>query len=235
MATRHKRPTMKCLVTGVEKKYSISQLKRRLRKFGSIEELQKHWISREAAAYLKKGFTVDEIRETLKVPKSWQRKVSIQVLKRLRLYKRNLIKALERNKRKNASTKVLTMEQTPSINILEFKNGKFTYPEKIKDLTRNGVCIRPDLWYAEPAQSCDNCHYAKEKYGNLCRCPTKLISGVDSEYNDMAITQLRELAAEHGLTTSGIKKTLVSRLANSVPIISSVTVQEAPTEGEINV
>jgi len=226
---------MKCLVTGVEKKYSISQLERRLRKFGSIEELQKHWISREAGAYLKKGFTVDEIRETLKVPKSWQRKVSIQVLKRLRLYKRNLIKGRARDKRKSASTKVLTMEQTPSINILEFTNGKFIYPEKIKDLTRNGVCIRPDLWYAEPAGSCDNCHYAKEKYGNLCRCPTKLISGEDSEYNDMAITQLRELAAEHGLTTSGIKKTLVSRLANSVPTDNRATVQPAPIEGEINV
>jgi hypothetical protein len=221
MPQRQKRPTMKCLVTGVEKKYSMAQLKRRINKFGSVEELKKHWISREAAAYLRKGYTVDEVRETLKVSKSYKRKVSIKVLKRLKLYRRNLIKRRSRDKQKKSAGKVLVMQRSPMINILEYKDGKFTYPERIKDLTGNGVCIRPDLWNAEPAKSCDNCHYAQEKYGNLCRCPTKLVTGKDSKYNDLSLDELRQLAEDYDLPSSGIKKTLVARLVNSPILMDS--------------
>lgn len=238
MPQRQKRPNMKCLVTGVEKKYSMAQLKRRINKFGSVDELQKHWISREAVTYLKKGYTVDEIRAALSVPKSWQRKVSIKVLKRLRLYKRNLIKRRERDRRKQSASKALVMVHTPMINILEYKNNKFTYPEEIQKLTRNGVCIRPDLWTAEPAKCCDNCHYAQEKYGNLCRCPTKLVSGKDSKYNDLSLAELRQLAEDYELPSSGIKKTLVARLVNNPLLMKSSPnpfpeINSDPESGEI--
>ena len=57
----------KCIVTGEEKYIPPSLLKNKLKKFGDIEEFKKHYVCSQVAKLLRKGQTVDEIREQLNI------------------------------------------------------------------------------------------------------------------------------------------------------------------------
>ena len=107
--------TYKCIVTGAEKYIPPSLCKKKIIKFGSVEEYRKHYISREAVKLLKQRMTVDEIRKSLNITEDLD-PVPTDILIKLKLVKLNTRKG-----KKEADE---ARERARYLNSQEFKDKK---------------------------------------------------------------------------------------------------------------
>src|SRR4051812_45283853 len=76
-----------CIVTGETKYFAPFFLVKKLGKFGSLEEFRKHFMTIPARKLLRQGFTVQQVREQLKV-KSDLPEIPPEILSRLKLLKK---------------------------------------------------------------------------------------------------------------------------------------------------
>lgn len=60
-------PKLKCIITGIERATSMEFLKTKEKKFGSIENYVRYYISSDAIKFLKEGKEIFEIQEILKI------------------------------------------------------------------------------------------------------------------------------------------------------------------------
>lgn len=172
--------TITCIITEEEKYFNSTILKNKLAKFGTIENLQRYYVSRSAAKLLKTGLSVQQVRDKLNSKATKQ--VDYEILYKLRLLKTGK----KRKKFVSPQEARLQREQTE-------KNEKdwYSLQEKIKTCTRTwveemtggpnrcqvpygGTCIRPDIYY-------DNEHSREGRckpcpYHEHCLCSSKEIS-----------------------------------------------------------
>jgi len=159
--------TVNCIVTNREKSLTGTTLQRRINKFGSEEMVQKYYVDKDAAKLLKKGFTVEEVREKLNI-KGFNKKVDIEVLYKLKLYKKN-------------KKRVLTPEELETKRVLTEENERKYYElqEKLKTCSKswvewatgNDTCIRPDIYYDYEHNADGRCKPCP--YHEHCLCKNK--------------------------------------------------------------
>lgn len=163
-----------CIVTGKLSYFSKDALTKKVGKFGSVEDFSKHYIAPPARKLLRKGMTVDEVREELKVQETLP-KVSLDVISRL-----NLLKT--KSSRKNP---VEVQARQAYLNSKEYKDKMIAWEERQRNMTfedwvyeytgtgreRGGTCIRPDIFLSWNDRACDGC--ACFKY---CLCYQKRLS-----------------------------------------------------------
>ena len=165
----------KCIVTGEEKYIPPSLLKGKLKKFGDVEELRKHYVSSKVAKLLRKGQTVDEIRGELNI--TGLPKVNLQILARL-----NLMRKKKGIRGKESAEK---LERQRYLNSQEFKDKMRAWEQRKKNMSfrewiqentsigreRGGTCIRPDVFLSWNNRACDECPYYEH-----CMCYQKRLS-----------------------------------------------------------
>ena len=168
---------IKCIVTGAEKYFTPKALEKRISKFGTIKQVELHYVSQDAKRLLKKGLSVDEIREKLEVTESLP-KVNLQVLARLKLLKNP-------KKRKAAKAAEAKAERERYLRSKEFKDKMLALEEEKANMTfkewvvmytstgreRGGTCLRPDVFLSHNDRACDGCPYYEH-----CRCYQRRLS-----------------------------------------------------------
>ena len=169
--------TISCIITEEEKYFNSTVLKNKLVKFGSIENLQRFYVSRPAAKLLKSGLSVQQVREKLNSTATKQ--VDYEILYKLKLLKTGK----KRKKTISPEEAKVQREQTE-------KNERdwHTLQEKIKTCSQTwveemtggpnkcqvpygGTCIRPDIYYDNEGNKegrCKPCPYHQH-----CLCTNK--------------------------------------------------------------
>ena len=169
--------TISCIVTKEEKYFSSTALKSKLDKFGTIENVQKYYVSRPAAKLLKSGCTIDQVREKLNSKSTNQ--VDFEVLYKLKLLKTG-------KKRK----KYLSSMEQEALKLQTQKNERdwYEHQEKMKDcqktwiqemtggkngcqIPNGGTCIRPDIYYNHEFDKTGRCTPCP--YHEHCLCRSK--------------------------------------------------------------
>jgi hypothetical protein len=137
---------MKCIVTGLEKRFTTSLLNNKLKKFGSVEIFAKYYVCKQAMKLLRSGLSIEEIRRQLNVS-DFSKPVDVEVL-----YKLKLLKKSKRTKNKSKEEIKQIREQTE-------KNEKEWYGlrEKMKTCT--------ETWIKEMTGGPGGCQV---KYGGTC-------------------------------------------------------------------
>ena len=164
-----------CIVTGEEKYIPPSLAKNKIEKFGSEKDYRKHYISPSTAKLLRKGQTVDEIREHLGI--KGLPKVNPHTLTRLNL--------LRKKKGARAKESIERAERQRYLNSQEFKDKMLHWKERQRNMTfqdwvetytgtgreRGGTCIRPDIFLSWNNRACDDCQCYE-----FCMCYQKRLS-----------------------------------------------------------
>ncbi len=169
---------IKCIVTGVEKYFTPKALEKRISKFGTINQAELHYVSQDAKRLLKKGLTVDEVREELGVTETLP-KVNLQILSRLKLLKNP-------KKRKAVKAAEVKAEREKYLNSKEYRDKMRAWKERQRNMSfrdwveaytgtgreRGGTCIRPDIFLSWNDRACDGCVCYE-----FCMCYGKRLSG----------------------------------------------------------
>lgn len=164
-----------CIVTGEEKYIPPSLAKNKIQKFGSEEDYRKHYVSPSTAKLLRKGQTVDEIREQQGI--KGLSKINLHILTRLNL--------LRKKKGLRAKDSEERLERQRYLNSQEFKDKTLDRKERQRNMTfqdwvekntgigreRGGTCIRPDIFLSWNDRACDECPYYE-----YCMCYQKRLS-----------------------------------------------------------
>ena len=144
-------------------------------KFGSEEEFRKHYVSPAAAKLLRKGQTVDEIREKLGV--EGMPKIKPIILTRLNLMRKKKGSRIQESAEK--------LERTRYLNSKEFKDKMIAFEERQRNMSfrdwverytgtgreRGGTCVRPDIFLSWNNRACDGCQCYE-----FCLCYGKRLS-----------------------------------------------------------
>lgn len=170
----------KCIVSGEEKYFSPTSLKKKIDKFGTESEFSKYYVSTKSRKLIKSGMTVDEAREHLDIQDDLPA-VDLEILIKLKLVKLN--------KRKGLKEAGEAKERDRYLNSKEFKDKiaaarKFrqdmTWQEYVEDATggpngcqrpMGGTCVRPDVYLTYNDKACDGCDYFE-----FCACVNKRMS-----------------------------------------------------------
>ena len=167
-----KRISLTCIVTGRSKVFSQSLLAPKVKKYGSIEDLQKYYVCKEAKKLFKKGSTVKQIREELKC-KTDLPDVDIEALFKLKLIKS---KNKKPNKSRDDREKYLASDAYKQKASLDRDRTYSTAREYIEWATggpngsqvkMGGTCMRPDI-FIDNDYYCDECWYYEH-----CMCSQK--------------------------------------------------------------
>lgn len=170
---------VECIVSGIQKKVFKSGLDKKIAKFGSLEEFQKHFICREAKKLLKNKIPADEVQKKL-LPKGRQPfSINYQALARLKL-----LKKAKGNKKKLSEEELRIQQEQTEKNEREYHE----FQERLKtcsktwvewatggpnqcQVSQGGTCIRPDIYYNNEynrAGRCSPCPYHEH-----CLCTNK--------------------------------------------------------------
>lgn len=169
---------VRCIVTNKEKYLAGSTLQNRLNKFGSEDNIQRYYVSKEAGKLLKKGHSVEQVRKDLNI-KDFDKAVDMEVLFKLKLLKRG------KRKKNQLSADELRIQQLESE-----KNEREYYElkEKMsscfktwvewatggpggKQVQHGGTCIRPDIYYDNEGNRAGRCKPCA--YHEFCLCSNK--------------------------------------------------------------
>ena len=164
-----------CIVTGESKYIAPSIACKKINKFGSEEDFRKHYVSPAAAKLLRKGQTVDEIREKLGVE-------GLPKIKPIILTRLNLMRKKKGIRIQESAEK---LERVRYLNSKEFKNKMLAFEERQRNMSfrdwverytgtgreRGGTCVRPDIFLTHNNRACDGC----ECY-EFCMCYGKRLS-----------------------------------------------------------
>jgi len=167
--------TYACIITGQHKYIAPSILKKKIAKFGTEAEFAKHFIVPSVASLLRKGQTVDEIREAHTCEDLPQ--IDPHILTRLNL--------MRKKKGQRATDSAEQLERARYLNSKEFKDKMLAWGERQRNMTfqdwvekytgtgreRGGTCVRPDIFLSWNNKACDGC----ECY-EFCMCYGKRLS-----------------------------------------------------------
>ena len=168
--------TYYCIITNEPKYIPPSLAKNKIAKFGSKEEFQKYYVSKQARKLLKSGNTVDQIRKALNCPKN------LPAVDSKILYKLKLIKI---RTRKGAKDHQEVLERRRYLNSPEFREKMAQIKERRENMSfqdwveentgigrsRGGTCLRPDIFLSWNRNACDGCDYYEH-----CLCYQKRLS-----------------------------------------------------------
>jgi len=156
-----------CIVTNKEKILTGTTLQNRINKFGSEEMVVKYYVDKDVSKLLKRGLSIDEVREKLNI-KEFNKKVDIEVLYKLKLFKKG-------------KKRQLTPEEIEAKRLKTEENERKYYElqEKLKTCSKswvewatgNDTCIRPDIYYDHEHNDegrCKPCPYHQH-----CLCSNK--------------------------------------------------------------
>lgn len=164
-----------CLITGEEKYIPPSLAKSKIGKFGSEAEFRKHYISAAAAKLLRRGQTVDEIRDGLGI--KGLPKVNPHVLTRLKLLrKKKGIRIKQETEKLKRQQYLSSKEYKDKMRALEERQRNMTFQDWVEMYTspgreRGGTCQRPDIFLSVNNRACDGCRYYE-----YCMCYQKRLS-----------------------------------------------------------
>jgi hypothetical protein len=171
---------VKCIVSGIEKRFSSKSLEKKFAKFGTIEVFRKFYVSNEAKKLLKQGVSVDDVRRQLQTPEGFA-KPDLEVLFKLKLIKNRKRKAeLSADERKQKEAQSVQMEKQYYEFQEKLTSCSKTYIEWAtggKDgcqVPNGGTCIRPDIYFDNEynkAGRCSPCPYKEH-----CLCTNKVVS-----------------------------------------------------------
>ena len=164
-----------CVITGEDKYIPPSLAKNKLQKFGSEEELRKHYVSPAAAKLLRAGQTVDEIREELNIK-------GLPTVPPIILTRLNLMR---KKKGLRAAADAEQLERARYLNSKEYRDKMIAWEDRQRNMdfqtwvetytgtgrSRGGTCIRPDIFLTHNNRACDGC----ECY-EFCLCYGKRLS-----------------------------------------------------------
>ena len=168
---------LKCIITGREKYFTPKLMAKRIAKFGTVSQVQIHYVCMDAKRLLKQGLTVDEIREKLGITETLP-KVNLQILSRLKLLKKP-------KGQKNAKAAEVKAERARYLNSQEFRDKMRAIEERQRNMSyqdwvetytgtgreRGGTCIRPDIFLSWNNRACDGCQCYE-----FCLCYGKRLS-----------------------------------------------------------
>jgi hypothetical protein len=170
-----------CIVTGILSYFSEQAMSKKISKFGSVEEFEKHYICPKARKLLRTGLTVEEVRDKLNVTEKLS-KIDLNILSRL-----NLLKKPRRKKRKSDSEYGYYFWHSPEYikkkaendAKMHLFNTSATPQEYIEWATggpdqcqvpHGGTCQRPDI-FINNGKYCDGC-----PYWEYCLCDKRRVS-----------------------------------------------------------
>lgn len=150
-----------CIVSGMEKKLTKSVREKGISKFGSLEQFQKHYISREAKKLLKQRVQPEDVQKQL-LPKGKQPfTINREALVKLKLLKK--------------AKKTFTRAELMSVSIPKTQEKQeLSLKDYVESLTEF-ACLRPDI-FLDSDRKCDYCKYVK-----FCLCPVRKVS---KQYKD---------------------------------------------------
>jgi len=163
-----------CLITGKRHYIYGPPFERKIAKFGSLEELEKHFISSKAKKLLKQGLSQQEVRDKLKIKAKLPEVDDIVLV-------RNKIKKVNKREKKVDNTSYLQseefllkkQEELATKNTYEsFKTfvELFTGGPNQCQIPNGGTCQQPHIWYQND-EYCDGCTWY-----NYCLVPSKRVS-----------------------------------------------------------
>ena len=173
---KDKKNVYKCIVTGAEKYMPPSVAKNKLKRFGSVDEFRKYYVSTDARRLLKSGVSVDDTRLQLNAPSNLS-DISLEILIKLKLVK------IASRKGKKEALVVLEREQylkskefADKMRAVALRRKNMTYQDWVEENTgigreRGGTCVRPDIFLTRNNKACDGC----ECY-EFCLCYNKRLS-----------------------------------------------------------
>lgn len=151
-----------CLITGKKHYIYGPTLTKKIAKFGSLEEFQKHFISGKAKKLLKEGLTQQQVREKLKV-KGNIPDVEDIVLIRNKIKKINKREKKEDNSEYLNSERYLTSKRQEMMNMNRYSSFKayvelFTGGPNGCQIQSGGTCQYPNIWF-DNDEHCDGCSW----------------------------------------------------------------------------
>lgn len=159
---------LSCIVTGIEKR--VFNLKKKVGKYGSIEELERFFVCKEAVKLLKQRVSPEAVQEKLLPKNKKPFHINLEVLAKLKLLKKQKKKDIINLKRtpeeleriKQQANQHLTSQQA----YIEWMTGG---PNNCQ-VEHGGTCFRPDI-LLENNKCCDPCPYVK-----YCLCKLKKLA-----------------------------------------------------------
>lgn len=152
-----------CLITGKKHYIYGPALARKIAKFGSLQDFEKHFISTKAKKLLKEGLSQQEVREKLKVKQELP-EVDDQILYR------NKIKKVNKRVKKEETGSYIDSEvyKVKKLNEMRTFNKWASFKAYVEWLTGNDTCHRPDIILHE--HHCKSCEYHE-----FCLCSSKVL------------------------------------------------------------
>ena len=171
--------TVSCIITGEEQYLNKNTLQNKLKKFGSTDNLQRYFVSRDAAKLLKSGLTIQQVREKLKSKLSNQ--VDMEIL-----YKLNLMKITKKRKKFLSPEQIKQQQEQTQENERKYYEHKEKMSTCLKtwvewatggpnqcQVPQGGTCIRPDIYYDNEGSREGRCKPCP--YHQYCLCTNKEI------------------------------------------------------------
>lgn len=159
---------IKCIVTGRETYFSATLLKGKIKKFGSLEEFEKHYVCRDARKELKAGKNVEQARESLNQGKNLP-KPQVHALARMKYLRKPSKRKINQEKRERIQSYINSEEykRFKDRERQEKLNRKITLREFVREFSGGpnqcqvpygGTCLRPDI-RVNGGGFCDGCDY----------------------------------------------------------------------------
>ena len=167
-----------CIITGQEQYLNKNSLQNKLKKFGSTDNLQRFFVSREAAKLLKSGCNIQQVRD--KLNSKLTTSVDMEIL-----YKLKLIKVFKKQRKRALSKEeVQAREQQTQENERKYHEHKEKMSTCLKtwvewatggpnqcQVPNGGTCIRPDIYYDNEGDRTGRCRPCP--YHEHCLCGSK--------------------------------------------------------------
>tara|TARA_R110002073_G_scaffold36058_1_gene105224 strand:- start:152 stop:715 length:564 start_codon:yes stop_codon:yes gene_type:complete len=170
----------KCIVSGVEKYFPPSSLKKKVCKFGTETEFAKYYVSTECRKLIKSGMTVDEARQHLNIEDKLP-EVDLEILIKLKLVKVNKRKGLKEAQEARERERYLSSQEfKDKMTATRERRESMTWRDRVEEMTggpggcqreMGGTCIRPDVYLTHNDKACDGCECFE-----FCLCINKRLS-----------------------------------------------------------
>lgn len=144
---------LSCIVSGIEKRVSKNAIMKGIAKYGSINNLKKHYVDRTAKRLLKQRVQPDDVQKRLLPKGKSPFTIDKGVLAKLKLLK----------KPKNTKKEYTELKYTPKPPV-EWAS----FQAYVEEMTKHS-CLRPDI-YLDNDRYCNTCPYVQ-----FCICRIKRV------------------------------------------------------------
>ena len=168
-----------CIVTGETKYVAPSVAQKKIEKFGSELEYRKHFILPAVASLLRRGQTVDEIRQSYGI--THLPTVNPLVLTKLNLVRRKKgLRAIEAQEKLDRDKYLRSPEYREKMSRIKHERDNMSERQYVEMATggpgrcqvdMGGTCHRPDIFLEWNNRACDGCPYYE-----YCLCYNRRLS-----------------------------------------------------------